>query len=120
MLKRKLNNKEPMLIEVNSGAVLCPYCKTQIIPEYGNGTDDDETEVGSCPHLSFIFIWKGKWWDRVSPDVEQWWDDLNQKSIKVNGYSLRKCPHIDSLIEHSFCCGPANWAVSFGFKGALN
>lgn len=50
MLKRKLNNKEPMLIEVNSGAVLCPYCKTQIIPEYGNGTDDDETVVGSCPH----------------------------------------------------------------------
>ena len=105
----------PELVEVGAGEVVCPFCKTQIIPDYEDSTGEEE--IGSCEHMEFMFIWKGDMWEYATEEIKTWWNDQVKADPDTNGYSLRTCPHIDVLYEHEFCSGPANWAVSVGFRG---
>jgi hypothetical protein len=111
-------SQAPKWLKIMDDAVICPYCKTIVIPA---DAAEAETEViNPCKHVVLQHLWGSDDADIHSAEIKSWRIEASKRHDydEASEAIYRVCPFIDYLIEHTLVGGGPcpDFTVSIGFR----
>jgi hypothetical protein len=122
MIDQSISPRIPILVQIREEAVVCPYCKKEILPSDEDMSDETAGDAYKpCEHVVLDYYWGCS--DIENEDIKSWWNanENRREELEEECESpetiFRTCPFIDHLIEYTSGGGlEAKITITFGFR----